>query len=67
MPHPTDRRRKHPLPPHQRQVIAIAAGVDVRTVNRALAGKPVQPWNLARVRDALERLAAGELRLGVTQ
>lgn len=63
MPHPTDRRRKHALPPQQRQLIASQSGVDVRTVNRALAGKPVQPWNLARIEAALARLTAGDFRV----
>ena len=58
-----DRRRKHPLPRSQRQLIAVAAGVDQRTVTRVLDSLTVKPVNQRRVEDALERLAAGELRL----
>lgn len=59
-----DGRRKHPLPAQQRQLIAVAAGVDIRTVDRLLAGQSVKPVNQRKVLAAVERLAAGQLAIG---
>lgn len=59
-----DRRRRRAIPPREVELIAVAAQVDPRTVRRVLDGLRVKPVNGRRIRDALERLAAGELQIG---